>query len=89
MMGDFNDADVAFATDMIPHRRHAVEMAELAETRAESPEVKDLAMQIMSAQDPEIETMSGWLTAWGKPVPADDGGMDMSGSMPGMMNWRT
>lgn len=83
---DFNDADVTFATDMIPHHRQAVEMAKLAETRAESPEVKALATQIMNAQDPEIETMSGWLTAWGKPLPEDMSGMDMSGSMPGMMS---
>lgn len=83
---DFNDADVTFATDMIPHHRQAVDMAKLAESRAESPEVKDLAMQIMDAQDPEIETMSGWLTSWGKPVPEDMSGMDMSGSTPGMMS---
>lgn len=90
-MADFNDADVTFATQMIPHHRQAVEMAKLAETRAGSQQVKDLAMQIMNAQGPEIQTMSGWLTAWGKPVPADDssmGGMDMSSgsTMPGMMS---
>ncbi|MBT9254607.1 DUF305 domain-containing protein [Phycicoccus sp. MAQZ13P-2] len=82
----FNDADVAFATDMISHHRQAVEMAELAGSRAESQEVKDLAAQIRDAQDPEIETMSGWLNAWGRPIPADMSGMDMSGSMPGMMS---
>ena len=68
---DFNDADVTFATDMIPHHRQAVEMAKLAKTRAKSAEVKNLATQIMNAQDPEIQTMSGWLTAWGKPVPTE------------------
>lgn len=84
--GEFNDADVAFATDMIPHHRQAVEMAELAEARAKSPEVKDLAGQIRTAQDPEIQTMSGWLTSWGKPIPEEMSGMDMSSSMPGMMS---
>lgn len=83
---DFNDADVTFATDMIPHHRQAVEMAALAESRAESAEVKALAKQIMDAQDPEIETMSGWLSAWGEPVPEEMSGMDMSTSMPGMMS---
>lgn len=89
---DFNDGDVTFATEMIPHHRQAVEMAELAEPRAQSGEVKDLAMRIMNAQDPEIQAMSGWLTEWGKPVPSDTssdmGGMDMSGTnpMPGMMS---
>ena len=67
-------------------------MAKLAETRAQSGEVKHLAVQIANAQDPEIKTMSGWLTAWGKPVPAATpsamGGMNMSdgAGMPGMMS---
>lgn len=81
-IGDFNDADATFATNMIPHHRQAVEMAELAETRAARPQVKALATKIKGAQDPEIQTMSDWLTSWGKPAPDD---MDMSGSMPGMM----
>jgi uncharacterized protein (DUF305 family) len=85
-MSDFNDADVTFVTDMIPHHRQAVEMAKLARTRAKSAAAKDLAMQIMNAQDPEIKKMSGWLAAWGKPAPEDMGSMDMSGSMPGMMS---
>lgn len=85
-MGDFNDADVTFATEMIPHHRQAVEMAKLAATRAESQQVKDLATQIVSAQGPEIQTMSGWLTSWGKPLPSEMSGMDMSSSMPGMMS---
>lgn len=84
--GDFNDADATFATDMIPHHRQAVEMAELAETRAVSPQVKALATKIKGAQGPEIQTMSDWLTSWGKPAPDDMTGMDMSGSMPGMMS---
>ena len=83
---EFNEADVMFATDMITHHRQAVEMAELAETRAKGAEVKDLAARIKQAQDPEIQQMSAWLTAWGKPIPGDHGGMDMSGSMPGMMS---
>ena len=85
-MADFNGADVTFATDMIPHHRQAVQMAKLAETRAKRLEVRNLATQIMAAQDPEIETMSGWLTSWGKPVPDEMDGMEMSSSMPGMMS---
>ncbi len=81
--GDFNDADVEFATGMIPHHQQAVVMAQLAESRAEDPEVIDLAAQIEAAQAPEIETMSGWLEAWGEPVPGDMG-HDMGDSEPGM-----
>ncbi|MFI6341073.1 DUF305 domain-containing protein [Streptomyces sp. NPDC050535] len=84
--GQHNAADVAFAKGMIPHHRQAVEMADLAPTRAESAEVKKLADEIKKAQDPEIKTLSGWLTSWGEQVPAE-GAMDHSahGADGGMM----
>ncbi|GIH95188.1 DUF305 domain-containing protein [Planobispora siamensis] len=79
----FNDADVAFAQMMIPHHRQAVEMADLAATRAADPEIKELAAKIKGAQDPEIATMTGWLTSWGAPVEPEGGhgGHDMPGMM--------
>ncbi|MGW3007431.1 DUF305 domain-containing protein [Streptomyces sp. NPDC001219] len=77
--GPHNAADVAFAKGMIPHHRQAVEMAELAATRASSSQVKELAAKIKKAQDPEITTLSGWLRAWGEQVPAEMPGMDHSG----------
>lgn len=73
----FNEADVAFAQMMIPHHREAVEMAALAVDRAQNPEVKALADQIRSAQEPEITQLTGFLTDWGAEVPA-------AGSMAGM-----
>lgn len=85
--GEHSAADTAFAKGMIPHHRQAVEMAGLAATRAESAEVKKLADEIKKAQDPEIKTLSGWLTSWGEQVPAEGGGHgghdghDMSGMM--------
>ncbi len=82
---DHNAADVTFATDMIPHHRQAVMMAELAESRSDNPDVLGLASAIRDAQDPEIQTMSGWLEEWGEPVPDEMDGMDRGG-MPGMMS---
>ena len=84
--GQHNAADVAFAKGMIPHHRQAVEMADLAPSRAESAEVKKLAEDIKKAQDPEIKTLSGWLTSWGEEVPTE-GAMDHSahGADGGMM----
>lgn len=79
--GDFNDADVAFAQGMIPHHEQAVEMAELADGRAESPEVIDLAARIKAAQDPEIEEMRGWLEDWGQEMPDAMDHESMSGMM--------
>jgi uncharacterized protein (DUF305 family) len=80
----FNDADVSFAQNMIVHHQQAVEMADLAATRAAKADLKSLAAQIKAAQQPEIDKMTGWLTAWGKPVvpAAGHGGH----SMPGMMS---
>jgi uncharacterized protein (DUF305 family) len=74
---EHNDADIRFAQQMIPHHRQAVEMAEIALDRAEDPEVRALAEQIRSAQDPEIEILTGFLRAWGAEVPADDAGHGM------------
>ncbi|MEW2045405.1 DUF305 domain-containing protein [Streptomyces sp. NPDC005476] len=80
--GAHNAQDVTFAQGMIPHHRQALEMAALAADRASSAQVKDLASRVEKAQDPEIRTMSGWLTAWGEDVPAASGGA--AESMPGM-----
>ena len=84
---EFNDSDVMFAQMMIPHHLQAVAMADLAATRANDPELKSLAAQIKAAQAPEISTMTGWLTAWGRPTapPTASGGHD-HGGMPGMMS---
>ncbi|MGW4293085.1 DUF305 domain-containing protein [Micromonospora chersina] len=85
----FDAADVMFAQMMIPHHQQAVEMSELAETRAADPEVRKLAGQIRAAQGPEIATMRGWLAAWGRPAPSMSAGHGMPGmdhGMPGMMS---
>lgn len=86
--GSHNAADVSFSKEMIQHHRQAVEMAGLAAGHASSAQVKSLATKIKGAQDPEIKTMSGWLTSWGEQVPADMSGMghDMSSAAPGMMS---
>lgn len=81
--GDKNEADIDFASMMIPHHAQAIEMADLALSQATDPKVKTLAPKIKGAQGPEITRMSGWLTGWGAPVPSTAGGSGMAG-MPGM-----
>lgn len=88
---DFNEADVAFAQGMIPHHEQAVMMSKMAESHAESPEVKALAADIEAAQGPEIETMLQWLEDWGQDAPTGsmghgDMGHGTSSEMPGMMD---
>ncbi|MFD0904764.1 DUF305 domain-containing protein [Actinomadura sediminis] len=82
-----NQQDVMFAQMMIPHHQQAVEMADLAATRASSPDVKTLAAEIKKAQGPEIEQLTGWLKAWGVSA-APSPGMDHGGhgGMDGMMS---
>jgi len=92
---EFNDADTEFAADMIQHHAQALAMVDLTMGRELDPEVAQLAEEIRLAQSPEIETMTGWLTDWGKPIPetvrdhtnahgGGHGGMDQD--MPGMMS---
>ncbi len=83
---EYNDADVTFAQLMTVHHEGALGMAALAEQRAESSEVQEMASEIKEAQVPEIELMESWLDVWGEPLqPMDDGdtdhgGMDMNGA---------
>ncbi len=88
MSDSHNQADLAFATDMIPHHGQAIDMADMAVKKATNNQVKQLGIQIKAAQGPEISTMSGWLKEWDAPVPsASMPGMDMGGtSMNGMMS---
>ncbi|WP_296606652.1 DUF305 domain-containing protein [Nocardioides sp.] len=99
---EHNDADVAFATDMIQHHAQALSMVDLTMGRPLDPEVQRLAEDIRAAQGPEIETMSDWLNEWGEEVPPtmrdhSHAGHDMEGmgesmegmddtEMPGMMS---
>ncbi|MDP3969162.1 MAG: DUF305 domain-containing protein [Nocardioides sp.] len=80
---EHNDADVAFASEMIPHHAQAVHMAAMVDRRGVSPELRTLAAEMAAAQEPEIETMAGWLEEWGEDVPSVDGmpmgGMDHRG----------
>jgi len=87
----FNDADVAFAQNMIGHHQQAIEMASLAldPTSGASSEVTDLAQRINAAQDPEVSMMSGWLEHWHQPMTMDSAaGHDMGSmhSVEGMMS---
>jgi uncharacterized protein (DUF305 family) len=97
----FNDADLDFATAMIPHHAQALAMVDMTRGRELSPQVQRLTEDIRAAQVPEIELMVDWLTGWDQPVPEtmrdhanaenSDGmgghGMDdqPASSMPGMM----
>lgn len=54
-----NGTDRAFVAEMIPHHESAVQMAEIAQQRGESPFVAQLADDIVRTQKEEISTMRG------------------------------
>ena len=68
-----DEADLAFVKGMHPHHRGALEMAELAASRASDPLVQELATRIARAQGPEIAEMETLAEAWGTELNAGDG----------------
>jgi uncharacterized protein (DUF305 family) len=98
---EHNDADVAFASEMLQHHAQALSMVDLTLKRPLDPQVTELAEQVRAAQGPEIETFTDWLTEWDEEVPETmrdhsnaghemgEVGESMEGmdaSMPGMMS---
>ena len=79
-----NEADVMFATMMIPHHEQAVEMSDLVLAKeGVDQRVTDLAEAVKAAQQPEIDTLQDWLVAWGADTSA--GSVDHAGHGDGMM----
>jgi uncharacterized protein (DUF305 family) len=58
--------DVAFIDAMIPHHQSAIEAGRLALQQASRPEIKDLALAIIEAQQREIGEMQAWRLSWGQ-----------------------
>jgi uncharacterized protein (DUF305 family) len=65
----YNEADVEFASAMVPHDAETVQLVVLADGRPLSPEVRDLANAIRAERVLEVEEMTDWLTAWDQKVP--------------------
>lgn len=55
------DPDVAFMQGMLAHHKGAVEMSRVALKYGTDEKVKELATQIIAAQQAEIEEMERWL----------------------------
>lgn len=56
--------DQRFMQAMIPHHQSATMMAQMAQQHGEHPEIKQLANDIITAQNKEIGQMRQWLQAW-------------------------
>lgn len=76
------EVDKPFIEMMIPHHQSANEMAQMALSRAKSPEVKKLAQSIIEEQTREIEQMQAWYKQWyGTEVPTTEMNMGMHSGM--------
>jgi uncharacterized protein (DUF305 family) len=56
--------DRAFIDAMIPHHQSAIEMARVALENSDNPRIKELAENIVSAQQREIEQLKQWREDW-------------------------
>jgi uncharacterized protein (DUF305 family) len=91
----YDDADVLFATEMIPHHQQAVAMAKLAPAHGASRPVQEVASQISAEQIPEIAQLRGMLAEWDQAagptaapmagMPGMGGGTALGAAAPGMM----
>jgi hypothetical protein len=64
--GKTGDAfDKAFLEGMIPHHQGAIDMARAAQTAAKHGEIREMAIDIMTTQQREIDMMRAWQREWG------------------------
>lgn len=57
--------DKAFISGMIEHHTGAINMAKEAQMNAGRDEIKNMAQDIITAQEKEIEMMTQWQKDWG------------------------
>jgi len=56
--------DRAFIDNMMPHHESAIAMAEVAFQESENPEIREIARDIVNAQEREIAQMREWREEW-------------------------
>lgn len=59
-----DELDKAFLEGMIPHHQGAIDMAEYL-VDAKHPELQQMGLEIITAQQSEIDQMNTWLQEWG------------------------
>jgi len=59
-----DDFDKTFLEEMIVHHEGAVSMAQEVLNVSERKELRDLASEIITAQEKEISMMQNWLSEW-------------------------
>jgi len=86
--GQFNDADVMFAQQMILRREQAVAISDMVLRKTGvHPEVTALAQQIKATQQPEIDVDRLHLRARGQPAARGSAGRGGGGGRRGSGRW--
>lgn len=72
--------EAQFITDMSEHHKHGIEMAKMAQEKAQSTKVKQLSQKIIKDQTKDIAKLETWQKRWhaGHEMKADVPEMDMS-----------
>jgi uncharacterized protein (DUF305 family) len=78
---EHNEADVAFAQNMIPHHQQAVDMSAMVPSHTANPDLIVIANHIGPDQQSEIDVLKELLAQWGEPTAPDHSGHDGHGAM--------
>jgi uncharacterized protein (DUF305 family) len=78
---EHNEADVAFAQNMIPHHQQAVDMSAMVPSRTANPDLIVIANHMGPDQQSEIDVLKELLAQWGEPTGPDHAGHDGHGAM--------
>ena len=76
--------DLQFIDTMSAHHQNGIEMARMAESRAQHAELKPFARKIVDARESEIGQMKGWREQWYAGMPAN-----VNKGMPGMEDYES
>ncbi len=81
--GQGNPTEQAFLEAMAPHHQSAVEMTDVADERAEAPEIMEIADQIAATQDAELAQMEDiHERVFGRPLVPNPGAHEELGLSP-------
>lgn len=81
-----NSDDIAFAQNMFPHHKQALELVDLARGRSSDPALHELASAIGAAQGPEMGELADMLRSWGQDPDAVGAHTGHDAAMPGMVD---